>query len=72
MNNTFKRLTIIFQKDSLGLHEYEDSFSSPPSIFPMNPDYWSVWREGHLAFGGLLGKITFFTLKKKHNSQEIG
>lgn len=56
MNNTFKRLTIIFQKDSLGLHEYEDSFSSPPSIFPMNPDYWTVWREGHLAFGGLLGE----------------
>lgn len=61
MKNTFKRLTIIFQNDSLELHEYEDSFSSSSLIFPMNnPGYWTVWSEGHLAFGGLLGKITFF------------
>lgn len=67
MQNTFKRLTIIFQKDSLELYHYEDSLSSPQSsiLLMNNPGYWTVWREGHLAFGGLLGKITFFTFKKE-------
>lgn len=64
MKDTIKRLEIVFQKDSLLVHENEDELTSASAIFPVNnPSYLAVWREGHLAFGGLLGKITILRLK---------
>lgn len=57
MTSTFKRLTIIIQRDSLVLHQYVDSFNGSSSYFGTNNSgYWTVWREGQLAFGGLLGE----------------
>lgn len=66
MKDTIKKLEIIFQKDSLLVHEREDELTGGSSIFPVNnPSYLAMWREGHLAFGGLLGKITILCLKIK-------
>lgn len=66
MKDTIKKLEIIFQKDSLLVHEMEDELTGASSIFPVNnPSYLAMWREGHLAFGGLLGKIIILRLKNK-------
>lgn len=65
MENMVNRLNIIIRNNSLGLHKYEDSFKGSFSIFPMsNSDHSTVWKKGHLAFGGLLGKTNFFILTK--------
>lgn len=57
----------MFHEKSLVLHAYEDdSYSRTSSISPMSySEFLAVWREGHLAFGGLLGKITFLTFQKE-------
>lgn len=66
MKDTVKKLEIIFQKVSLLVHETEDELTGSSSVFPVNnPSYLAMWREGHLAFGGLLGKITLLRLKNK-------
>lgn len=74
MENIANRLKIIFHNDSLVLHKYKDSFEGSFSIYPTHKSgYWSAWRNGHLAFGGLLGKTICFSLKKNLlNSLEIG
>lgn len=63
MKDTIKKLEIIFQKDSLLVHEMEDELTGASAFFPVNnPSYLAVWREGHLAFGGLLGKMTILRI----------
>lgn len=66
MENMLQRLKIIFQNDSLVLHQYDDSFKGSLLTSPMNNSDWSVWRKGHLAFGGLLGKTIHFSFKQRH------
>ncbi|KAM9335569.1 sex hormone-binding globulin [Symphorus nematophorus] len=57
MKDTFRRLLITFQTDSLLLLLDEDELSSTRSIFPINHfDQLTTWREGRLAVGGLLGE----------------
>lgn len=60
MKDALKRLVITFQTDSLQVLQDEDeSTTTTLSISPVSyPGYLPAWREGRLAFGGLLGEIT--------------
>ncbi|XP_053198989.1 sex hormone-binding globulin [Scomber japonicus] len=57
ITNTFKRLVLSWQKDFIHLIQDE---SKTTQIMPVNqeshPGYLATWREGHIAFGGLLGE----------------
>lgn len=58
ITNTLKRLVITFRTDSVQIFqdENEEVISTLP-ISPLgHPDYLTTWREGRLAFGGLLGE----------------
>ncbi|XP_068569405.1 sex hormone-binding globulin [Cebidichthys violaceus] len=58
MKDTFKRLVIIFQTDSLQVLQDEDE--SKTTTLPISPvshtGYLTTWKEGRLAVGGLLGE----------------
>ncbi|XP_051285035.1 sex hormone-binding globulin isoform X2 [Dicentrarchus labrax] len=58
MKYTVKRLVITFQTDLLQVLQDEDeSKTTTLSINPTShPGYLTTWREGRLAFGGLLGE----------------
>ncbi|XP_032367288.1 sex hormone-binding globulin [Etheostoma spectabile] len=57
MQNIFKRLVITFETDKLQVFQDEDeSKTTTFSITGSHPGYLTPWREGRLAFGGLLGK----------------
>ncbi|KAL4006811.1 ribosomal protein S6 kinase alpha-1/2/3/6 [Sarotherodon galilaeus] len=57
MKNTFKRLQIKFQKDSLRVVKHEDESSADFSVSAgSNTSYLAAWRDGHLGIGGLLGE----------------
>ncbi|XP_068611970.1 sex hormone-binding globulin [Brachionichthys hirsutus] len=58
MNATFKKLLVIFQADSLRLHQDgdESKITKLPVSPTSHPGYLTVWREGRLAIGGLLGE----------------
>ncbi|KAM3857421.1 sex hormone-binding globulin [Diretmus argenteus] len=52
-----KRLALIFQKDSVQVLKAEDPSEVYLSITPESQaGYLTTWREGRLAFGGLLGE----------------
>lgn len=57
VKSTFKRLLVTFQKDVLKVLQDEDE--STTSVLSSNPEshnsYLTTWKEGRLAFGGLLG-----------------
>lgn len=59
MKDTFKRLVIIFQTDLLQV--LRDGDKSNTTTLPINPvshpGYFTTWKEGRLAVGGLLGEI---------------
>ncbi|XP_071316156.1 sex hormone-binding globulin isoform X2 [Trachinotus anak] len=57
MKNTFNRLVIGFQTDSLEVLYEEDKPNTTASSVNLlsNPGYLTTWREGRLAIGGLLG-----------------
>ncbi|XP_040038328.2 sex hormone-binding globulin [Gasterosteus aculeatus] len=58
MKDTFKRLVIIFQTDLLQV--LRDGDKSNTTTLPINPvshpGYFTTWKEGRLAVGGLLGE----------------
>lgn len=59
MKDTFKRLVITFQANSLQVFQDEDE--SETTTLPIGPGsqpgYSATWGAGHLAFGGLLGEV---------------
>uniref|UniRef100_UPI0037E715F8 sex hormone-binding globulin n=1 Tax=Semicossyphus pulcher TaxID=241346 RepID=UPI0037E715F8 len=58
MKDTFKKLVITFQTDLI--HVIEDEDESKTTAFRISPEgrpaSLASWREGRLAFGGLLGE----------------
>ncbi|XP_026170761.1 sex hormone-binding globulin isoform X2 [Mastacembelus armatus] len=54
MKDIFKRLVITFQTDSLQVVRDEDVTTN--TMLPISPGYMTMWRQGHLAVGGLLGE----------------
>ncbi|XP_031707464.1 sex hormone-binding globulin [Anarrhichthys ocellatus] len=58
MKDTFKRLVIIFQTDSLQVLQDEDESKTTtlPTSPVSHPGYLTAWKEGRLAVGGLLGE----------------
>lgn len=56
MTESFSRLMVTFQTDALTVLQ-DGSEAARIALGPMNsPGYWSMWREGTLAIGGLLGE----------------
>uniref|UniRef100_A0A673CVN5 Sex hormone-binding globulin n=1 Tax=Sphaeramia orbicularis TaxID=375764 RepID=A0A673CVN5_9TELE len=56
MTESFSRLMVTFQTDALTVL-HDGSEAARIAISPMSsPGYWSMWREGTLAIGGLLGE----------------
>lgn len=58
MKATFKRLEITFLTDFLQVRQYGDESKVNALSFTLesHPGYLAMWREGQLAFGGLLGE----------------
>lgn len=59
MKDTFKRLVITFQTELLQVlqDEVEPKSSSLYVTGVRDPGFLETWREGRLAFGGLLGEV---------------
>ncbi|XP_070711060.1 sex hormone-binding globulin [Pempheris klunzingeri] len=57
MKDTLKRLVITFQTTVKVFQDEDESQSTLLTISPVSrPGYMTTWREGRLAFGGLLGE----------------
>ncbi|KAM9836579.1 sex hormone-binding globulin [Aulostomus maculatus] len=54
MRETFKRLEMTFQADSLQV--FQDGDESTTTRRPVIPGYLSMWRHSRMAVGGLLGE----------------
>lgn len=57
MENSLERLLITFLKDSVKVLPDEDESKSFSVTAESHPGYLTTLREGHLAVGGLLGKL---------------
>lgn len=59
MKDTFKRLVITFQTELLQVlqDKVEPESSSLYVTGVRDPGFLETWREGRLAFGGLLGEV---------------
>lgn len=57
IKNNIKSLVITLQTDLLQV-TYEDVESTDLHVHTVyHPRYWTAWKEGHVAIGGLLGEI---------------
>lgn len=53
----FKRVAVIFHADSLEIHRYTAESRGGTSTVSLASHLMTLWREGRLAIGGLLGEI---------------
>ncbi|XP_030609751.1 sex hormone-binding globulin [Archocentrus centrarchus] len=56
MQSSFNRLLLKFQRHSLGIVQHEDESQMTSISAGSKTSYLTAWREGLLAFGGLLGE----------------
>ena len=56
-SDNFKKLVITFEEEMLQVFQVRDKFQDLQIKSVSNSGFLTTWRNGRIAFGGLLGKV---------------